>query len=144
MNERRFADTRRFVHETIDGETVVLDTAGGSLFLFTGFGSWLWDRMNRGGTINEVIAEVSAHFGDDTSEPTREFLRLLVEERMLPKGASPGERPLGELPFPTTFVPPIIEKHDDIAQIITMDPIHDVDPDKGWPRPKIDKPDDES
>jgi len=49
-----------------------------------------------------------------------------------------GDRPAGEspaeLPWPDSFVPPGLEKYDDIADIITMDPIHDVDPAKGWPR----------
>jgi hypothetical protein len=31
------------------------------------------------------------------------------------------------------FAPPMLEKYDEIADIIAMDPIHDVDPDKGWP-----------
>ena len=47
---------------------------------------------------------------------------------------SPGDPAVSaELPMPETFVAPQIEKYDEISDIIAMDPIHDVDPTKGWP-----------
>ncbi len=133
MNDTRFADTSRFVHETIDDETVLLDSARGHLFLFTGAGPWLWHRMQRGGTIDEVVNEMSERFGVEAAAATRRFLDSLGEAGMLLP-----ERPAGEpptlLPYPDTFAPPVLEKYDDIADIINMDPIHDVDPAQGWPR----------
>jgi hypothetical protein len=36
--------------------------------------------------------------------------------------------------WPDSFAPPALERYDDIANIITMDPIHDVDQSAGWPR----------
>jgi len=44
-----FADTARFSHETIEGETVLFDSQLGHLFLLTGLGPWLWQRMALGG-----------------------------------------------------------------------------------------------
>jgi hypothetical protein len=41
--------------------------------------------------------------------------------------------------WPATFVTPVIESYDEISDIINMDPIHDVDQDRGWPRRPDDK-----
>jgi hypothetical protein len=133
MSETLFADTARFVHETIDNETVLLDSVRGHLFLFTGSGPWLWHRMQRGGTIDEVVHEVSERFGAEAAGPTRQFLDSLSASGMLLTERPAGE-PSAVLPYPDAFAPPVLEKYDDIADIIAMDPIHDVDPAQGWPR----------
>jgi hypothetical protein len=132
MNETRFADTARFVHETIDDETVLLDSMRGHLFLFTGSGPWLWHRMQHGGAIDEVVNEMSERFGAEAADATRHFLDSLGAAEMLT--ARPAGEPPSALPNLETFVPPVLEKYDDIADIINMDPIHDVDPAQGWPR----------
>ena len=71
-------DAERFPHETVEGETVVIDSVNGHLFLLTGLGPWLWKRMMRGGTIEAVIDEVKLRYGDGAVEATREFLLALV------------------------------------------------------------------
>ena len=133
MNEVRFADTTRFVHETIDDETVLLDAVRGHLFLFTGLGSWLWHRMQRGATVDDAVGEVSARFGAEAAGPTRRFLEALVDAEMLPTERS-AQIPMTEMPYPERFEAPALEKYDDIADIVAIDQIHDVDPAKGWPR----------
>jgi hypothetical protein len=129
-----FADTGRFPHETIDGETVLIDSVKGRLFLLSGIGSWLWQRFIPGGIIDGVVAESIVRYGEATEVPIRQFLQELVEEQMLRPGFPPSAPP-AEIPadWPDAFEPPVIERYDDIADIMSMDPIHEVDPVKGWP-----------
>ncbi len=135
MAETFFADTARFPHETIEDETVLVDSQLGHLFLFTGLGPWLWQRMRRGGTVDGVVEEVTERFGADAAAPTLSFLETLVEAKLLrPDAALAGA--LGEdigMPCPDVFTIPAMERYEDIADIIAMDPIHDVDTTKGWP-----------
>ena len=42
------------------------------------------------------------------------------------------------MPWPDTFVAPTLERYEDIADIIAMDPVHDIDTTKGWPHRKPD------
>ncbi len=138
MDKTLFADTARFPHDTIDGETVLIDSQLGHLFLFTGLGPWLWQRMVRGATFNTVVGEVTARFGPDAAEPTRRFLESLETAKLLRSDDLPAEM-ADEDPsviFPDTFVAPGIERYEDISDIITMDPIHDIDTAKGWPHRK--------
>lgn len=133
MNETRFADTTRFVHETIDDETVLLDAVNGHLFLFTGLGPWLWHRLQHGAALDDVVRDVSDRYGAEAEAPTRGFLDALGEAGML-QAERPAAEPPAPMAWPETFEAPAIEKYDDIADIVSMDPIHDVDPAKGWPR----------
>jgi len=138
MDKTLFADTTRFPNETIDGETVLIDSQLGHLFLFTGLGPWLWQRMVRGATLNTVIGEVTARFGPDAAEPTRRFLESLEAAGLLRSGDVRAEvaEEDPELITPDTFVAPGLERYEDISDIIAMDPIHDIDTTKGWPHPK--------
>lgn len=128
-----YANIRRFPHDTVDGETVIIDSTAGRLFLLTGLGPWIWQRMLLGHTTDGLVGDVVAQFGAEAGREAAAFLASLVENEMLtPDQCDPqvaGSAP----PMPETFVPPGFETYDDIADIIAMDPIHDVDPTKGWP-----------
>lgn len=128
-----YADTRRFPHDTIDGETVIIDTTAGRLFLLAGFGPWIWQRMIPGHTQAGLVDDVAARFGAEAGRATGDFLAALLDNEML---ASEPCDPLvagDDQTMPEAFVLPTLETYDDIADIIAMDPIHDVDPAKGWP-----------
>jgi len=134
------ANTSRFPHETIDGETVLIDATKGHLFLFAGTGPRLWQRFIAGATIDGVVAESIARYGESAEAPTREFLTQLVEAELIRPGAStPTAGPEISVDWPDTFEAPVIERYDEISDIISMDPIHEVDPDKGWPHRPDDK-----
>ena len=42
--------------------------------------------------------------------------------------------------WPNAYTAPQIERYDDIADIMMMDPIHEVDKTLGWPRTSVDEP----
>lgn len=128
-----YADTKRFPHDTVDGETVIIDTIRGHLFLLTGLGPWIWSRMIGGNTPEGLAGEVAARFGDEAGAHSATFLGVLVQHGMLTEEAPVHGTEGSVLSMPTTFVAPQLEKYDEISDIIAMDPIHDVDPTKGWP-----------
>lgn len=133
MSDIRFADTGRFPNDTIDGETVLIDTEKGYLFLFTGIGPLLWQRLWSGISPGALVDEVKAHYGESAAEPTRTFLEALEAADMLRIDAPLDRSPAPDLVWPSEFVAPALEQYDQIADIIAMDPIHEVDSSKGWP-----------
>jgi hypothetical protein len=42
--------------------------------------------------------------------------------------------------WPETYEPPVLKKYDDMADLLLVDPIHDVAADKGWPHRPSDGP----
>lgn len=140
MQRQLFADTQRFPHETMDGETVIIDAQSGRLFLLTGLGPWLWHRLAAGASFEALAAEMTTRYGADAHAPTLAFLEALDRQGLL--STEPGAAgATTDIPaLPGVFAAPQIEAYDDIAEIIAMDPIHDIVPSKGWPH----RPDDGS
>jgi Coenzyme PQQ synthesis protein D (PqqD) len=134
MNERLVVNVSRFPHETIDGETILIDAETGHLLLLTGFAAVLWSHLV-GGTSSEALAcAVDARFGADAADITRSFIQELRAAEIIVPTTDVGSAAAAPLPWPECFAAPVFERYDDIANIIAMDPIHDVGP-TGWPRP---------
>lgn len=132
-------DDARFPHETMEGETVLIDADRGHLFLLTGLGPWIWSRFASASDRDAVVAEIAARFGDEASAACGTFidsmrdLELLIET----SGTNDAEPATDEIapPWPTAYEPPTLETFEDVSEIIRMDPIHEVDADSGWPNP---------
>ena len=132
MTELLIANTARFPHDTIDGETLLIDSETGHLLMMTGVGPLLWQRLLGGVAVEPLAAEVTDRFGAAAGEDCRSFLQALAEAGVAIPAAAVAEAPA--LDWPEAFATPVLERYDDIANIITMDPIHDVDQSAGWPR----------
>jgi len=133
MAEFLIANTARFPHDTIDGETLLIDSETGHLLMMTGVGPLLWQRLLGGVAVEPLAVEVADRFGPAAGEACRSFLLALAEAGV----AIPATQTVAEAPvpgWPESFVSPVLERYDDIANIIAMDPIHDVDQSAGWPR----------
>jgi hypothetical protein len=128
-----YANARKFPHDTVDGETVIIDSVHGRLFLLTGSGPWVWHRLVRGSTIDGLVSELESRFGADAGTQVRAFLASLHEHGMLTDERQDAPAGSEEPALADPFAPPQLEKYDEISDIIAMDPIHDVDPTKGWP-----------
>jgi hypothetical protein len=128
-------DPNRFAVEAVHGETIVMDLVDGRLFLLEDGAAVVWDQL-AGGTPSEVlVGAVPARHGTAVRDDVITFVANLVTRGLLVE-ASPGEEEADwaaavELP-PTLGVLRLTE-YDDMTSIITMDPIHDVDPSRGWP-----------
>lgn len=136
MPELLQSDTNRFPSETMDGETVLIDADRGHLLLLTGLGAWLWTRFDHGADRDVVLGEIESAFGGDARAECDAFMTSMRERELLTEiedgtmsDASPG-------PPPATYEPPAIESFEDVSEIIQMDPIHEVDPEAGWPNPR--------
>jgi hypothetical protein len=134
MTGIRFADTETFAHDTFDNETVLIDSKKGHLFLFLGVGSQIWQLLLAGAAHDAIVNEITARYGPEAAEPTLVFLEALEQAKMLRNDPAPSASPANPpTAWPDTFIAPTMERYDQIADIISMDPIHEVDPNKGWP-----------
>lgn len=129
MSSYRAADT--LAAEVLDGEAIVIDLVSGSFFSFSGWASWAWESLAAGVDVDEltpVFAEVGG---------VHEFVDGLVAAGLLvPRGDLP---PADPPPRPDT--PPValeLERFDDMADMIKLDPVRDVSRESGWPRPAND------
>lgn len=137
----------QIIHETIDGEVVVINLDTGAYYSLDGVGVVLWERVVAGATEAGLIEVILSRYIGDLPTVTgvvRAFLAELVEDGLVARaevgavgaaedewGAEPAVKP--------PFVPPILHKYTDMQELISLDPIHEVD-ETGWPnrRPGFD------
>ena len=95
-NDSRFVQNREVVARQIEGELVIVPIRSGvgdlnSLYTLNQVGSVLWDFMNEGHTIAEMVSRVCDEFEVTSSQAQsdiRNFLDALLEEKLV--------QPLGE------------------------------------------------
>jgi hypothetical protein len=136
-------DETRFAQETIDGETMIIDTIRGHLIIVSGGGPFILELIRGGTSRANLLRDIGDRYGNDASVGARVFLDELAANGVLvEKEQAQGSRQMASHPassdvqvtdWPINLAPPVIERYEDIAEIIAMDPIHDVDA-SGWPR----------
>ena len=124
------------IQETVDGEALVIHTPSGTYYSLLGTGEQVWNALLVGHTPAE-IATVYASAGENTFsallEAVEDFAHQLQDEQLLIRGdetAASGDLPPVTAPFTT----PRIEKFTDMQELLLVDPIHEVDPQMGWPQ----------
>lgn len=132
-------DGGRHAHDTIDGETVIIDTSSGVLTMLLGFGSTIWELAVAGVDRTALVEAVEERYGADAAALTTSFVDQLLAAELLVAGSGPhGVDGAAGLPgtaaaWPEHFDEPRLETYDELSDIMTMDPIHQVDVSQGWP-----------
>ena len=129
------------VSETVDDETIIVNLDTGAYYDLNPVGACIWMHVESGRSVGETADEVVRRFGADETEVNGsvvDFVGRLVEEGLIteigqgidpPSPNGTGRSGLSEgLPY----VPPAINKHRDMQELLLLDPIHEVD-EAGWP-----------
>ena len=142
--ERFRVNTPKVVHETIDGEVVIIHLDTGCYYSLDGVGAVIWDRLDHGATVGETGAWLGQHYPAAQVEAAGLVVRLAgelqTEDLIVPlNDPSPAaaERAEPGAPLPASFQPPVLRKHTDMQDLLLLDPIHEVD-ETGWPSIKPD------
>lgn len=108
------------VADVVDGEAIVVDLASGRYHRLTGAGADVWQALIDGcpppsaGAAADLVAA------------------LLAAELIEP---DPGAAGPAEWPAVVEDGSLALESFEDLADMLLLDPIHDADPDLGWPTP---------
>jgi coenzyme PQQ synthesis protein D (PqqD) len=143
MAVRFLANSPNVIHETIEGEVILIDLKSGTYYSLREVGAAAWQAMEGGAAEDEIVAALEPRY-DAPSAEIREAVRRLVDELEREGLVRPADgdtdRPekrvvldsigAGRLPF----APPVLEKHTDMQDLILLDPVHEVDV-RGWPHP---------
>jgi hypothetical protein len=125
------------VHETVAGETIVVNLNSGSYYDLNAVGGYIFDRFELGARTDEVADAVAAAFGIDSrtaADAVESFVaRLLDEELIVATGdgePGPGAPPAAAPGGP--FTEPTLNKYTDMQELLLLDPVHEVG-EAGWP-----------
>lgn len=135
MSPTYVVNAPRVIHETLDGEVVAIDLASGAYFSMRGSAAVAWDAIVAGLDTASVIDHVTAtHAATDAdiAADIDAFVADLVERELVVAGsAETGQAPDHGTGLP--YQPPSLETFTDMADVILLDPVHDVDATAGWP-----------
>lgn len=128
-------DAKRFAIDTFDGETIVMDLVEGRLCLLEGSASTFLECLITSASVATIEQAVTEKYGENQRRVFTDFVQSLLDKGVLVKsnGDSPGSALSPQFTWPETLGEMVVTEYDDMSSIITMDPIHDVDPNKGWP-----------
>lgn len=136
MTPRRFrVDPRRVVHETIDGETILIHLNTGSYFSMSGCAPEVWSLLVDGWSDTAAAREIARRYpgSAEAADTTLSFVRELVREELLEELDGSGEElPGAEAPSGVAFEAPVLKKYSDLQYFLLLDPIHEVEA-AGWP-----------
>jgi len=147
-NGRLRINTPKIVHETIDGETVILNLDNGNYYSLVGVGAQIWGFIESGAPAHDIIEKVKCDYesnGTDVEEEVNKFVsELRLEGLTVSDNAEtnagfhwPAEKKApGVNGTKQTFTAPTLNKYSDMQDLLLLDPIHDVDEEAGWPTNK--------
>jgi hypothetical protein len=130
--------TRRsdLVAETLSDETLVIDTASGVFFSLRGVASALWALLDTGTSRDELDTAVRDRFGEveGVHRDVASFVAALEADGLVEDATGVATDPTTSTPiWPDAYEAPMVKRYDDMADLLLVDPIHDVAADQGWP-----------
>ena len=122
------------IHDEIDSEVVIVDLNIGHYFRINKASSQLWNLIIKGNTISQILTycENRSELQIDIEEIVQNLLNLQIICK-----ADEQSNPITELPK-WKYTKFEIEKFTDLEDILGLDPIHEVDEEKGWPNKQND------
>jgi hypothetical protein len=125
------------ISESLDGEVVIIDLTSGTYYSLRGPGARAWDGLAAGWSAAEVEADLRTGFdvdGRDVGAELDAFVATLLVEGLLVEGTADAPTgPPGPFEHREPWAPLSLETFTDMQELILLDPVHEVQPNEGWP-----------
>jgi hypothetical protein len=138
------ADAGRFVvepwmtHERLDDQVMMINLETGAYFALEHSAADCWSALVEGAGPDGLVDVLVAAYEVERPQAAADvdaFLRSLVDESIVGWSASTpavAVTPPAAAATRQTYRAPQIDKHDDLEELLLLDPIHDIGP-EGWP-----------
>jgi coenzyme PQQ synthesis protein D (PqqD) len=129
------------VHETIDGEAVIINLESGAYFSAEGASATAWQTIAGGASAADLVAAVGERYQGGEAEiatAVAQFIAQLNQEGLIrpaePTDGAPVASPSPPPAAKPAFTELSLRIFTDLQELLLLDPIHDVD-EVGWPAP---------
>ena len=135
----------RVIAQEIDGEVVAIDLHTGNYYSLRGTAAQVWAALESAARVPEIVDRLEERYTAGSDEIRKEvevFLDEIAAEQLivpLEEGEDPPPKASGTDGNDTTpaagevFDSPVLEKFDDMQDLILLDPVHEVAEEQGWP-----------
>jgi hypothetical protein len=134
-------DPAQVIHETVDGEVILIALQTGCYYSIEGSGAEAWTALAAGRSIAEVTADLESSYAAEAGvieAAVSDLVEWIVAERLAVPVDLNGSAPAFErrqedaATNSPPFQLPVFHKFTDMQDFLLVDPIHEVD-DAGWP-----------
>jgi hypothetical protein len=130
----------RILYEIIEEEVIALDMQAGTYFSLRNTSAWIWRLLRQPVSLDQIITALTNQYRVDqaiASVDVQAFLVRLKTEGLIEETTAQGSEEIATPLNPNAepYIAPELEVFTDVQELLTIDPIHDVD-EMGWPQPK--------
>lgn len=126
----------KVVSETIEGEAIIINLETGTYYSMNETGSLVWEGLRANWSVGDIVAELGARYDampEVISASVGKIIESLLSEGVIVEASQAAASPtVNVASMRASFVVPLIQRYDDMQEMLLADPIHDVD-DAGWP-----------
>jgi hypothetical protein len=126
------------VHESMDDETVIINTRKGAYYTAKGYASLIWNAIVDGYGESRIISAFAAAaiFPPDEKVVER-FIDSLVAERLITPSETgeTGRRGDFRVDGRSGTPAPVLTRHPEPRELLAMDPVRGANKQAGWPHP---------
>ena len=126
------------IAEVIDNEAIIVNLDSGAYYSLRDTACTAWELLAQRLTVPAVVQSMTARYAGAPAE-IEAGVRTLLDELLREELLAPEEGQAAAAPpvdfgngSRQPFQPPVIEKFTDMADLLLLDPIHEVDA-LGWP-----------
>jgi hypothetical protein len=141
----------KVIHETIDGETVIVNLDSGNYYSLDTVGADVWECMVKNSPVHRIIETIGSRYTGERNNiemAIYQFIDEMQQENLIVidefQGSAndalvdPGDE-AEQIKKRSIFATPVLNKYSDMQDLLLLDPIHDVD-ETGWPTSKNNLP----
>ena len=117
--------------EVLDGEAMVIDFKNGLYFSLRGSAVLIWSLVIAHHPVLSIVKQLEARLYN-AKELIPEFIAKLEQKELIRTSSQTAI----EIQLPNSNQPlqnPELELFDDMQALLLLDPIHEVEPSRGWP-----------
>lgn len=125
------------IHERLDDEVIAIDLERGIYYAMVGSAADIWTLLTSPSTAGAVADRLAERYGLQAGaidDEVRAFVGRLHDERLLveTEGDVAGAAVVIDGAPTGPWATPALEAYNDMADLVLLDPIHQVD-EAGWP-----------
>ena len=137
LDELFCVNSPQVVSETIDGEAIIMHHGTGHYFNTTGTGALIWQAIEQGASAPAIAGRLAAAFEVNEAgarAAVSGFVAALEANDLVRRAPAGPAAAFGPPAVKAAFAEPELHVHTDLADMLLLDPIHEVD-ETGWPAP---------
>ena len=131
-------DVPNVVSNNFDGEIIIADYDNGAYYSLVETAAEIWLGLQAGQSLEEIGDAFAALYpseGDEVSRQVNKFVDELVGHWIIKELKAPPEKAEWSPERHPSFMLPLVERHDDLKELLVLDPVHDA-AETGWPERK--------